>query len=99
MNKKIYLEAQENVLRWKEEDLQEEIKEEYKALLFESQKLVADKEMILYLKQLLKKAKKLPVRSMGSAYYVHSLKGKLMTMVEEKKYHKRELRRVEKKVN
>jgi hypothetical protein len=98
MNKKLYEQAKENILKQKDEDLKEEIKEEYKALLFESQKLVADKEMMLHLKSLLKKAKNIPVRSMGSAYRVHSLKGRLMTMIEEKKYHKRELKELEGRV-
>jgi hypothetical protein len=99
MNKKLYEQAKNNIIKEREEDLQEEIKEEYKALLFESQKLAADKEMMLHLKSLLKKAKKIPVRSMGSAYYVHSLKGRIMTMIEEEKYHEKELKELEKKLD
>ena len=55
--------------------------------------------MMLHLKALLKKAKKLPVRSMGSAYYVNNLKGRIMTMIEEGKYHERELREIEGRLN
>lgn len=98
MNQKLYEQAKKNIIKEREEELQAEIKEEYKALLFESQKLVADKEMMLHLKSLLKKAKKLPVRSMGENYSVNHLKGKIMTMIEEGKYHKRELREIEGRV-
>ena len=48
MNQKLYEQAKKNIIKEREEDLKEEIKEEYKALLFESQKLVADKEMMLH---------------------------------------------------
>ena len=98
MNKKLYLEAKENVLKQRDEDLKEEIKEEYKALLFESQKLIADKEMMLHLKKLLKKAKKLPVRSMGENYVVNNLRGRIMGMISDKKYHPRELKELEGRV-
>lgn len=98
MNKKLYEEAKENVLLQRNEDLKEEIKEEYEALLFESQKLAADKEMLVYLKKLLKKARKIPVKSMGSAYYMNHLKGKIITMIEEGKYHPRDLKEVEGRV-
>jgi hypothetical protein len=98
MKNKIYEQAKKNIIKEREEELQAEIKEEYKALLFESQKLVADKEMMLHLKSLLKKAKKIPVRSMGGSYIVNSLRGRIMTMIEEKKYHPRALKEVEGKV-
>ena len=54
--------------------------------------------MMLHLKKLLKKAKKMPVRSMGESYYVHGLRGRIMTMIEEGKYCEKELRELEGRV-
>ena len=98
MKKKLWEQAKANILRHREEELDEEIQVEYEALLYESQLLTAKGETLAKIKDLHKRVKKLGARSMCDGYLLHGLRRSIEDMSKTGKYHPKSLKKCEKEV-
>jgi len=97
MNSNLYLQAIRNVEAERKKELEESVKEEYKSLLYESQKKIATgrlKDKIGYLYK-----KSLEMRSSGWACLsLNGLKNSIARIHETGIYHPAELRDLEKRI-
>ncbi len=98
MDQKLYEKAKRNILRIKEREFKQEVKEEYGSLLYNSQLLTAKGETLAKIKDLHKRVKKLGARSMCDGYMLHGLKSGIEDMAKTKKYHPKSLKKCEMEV-
>ena len=98
MDKKLYEQAKKNILKEKEKEFKEEVREEYKHLVYLSQMIKANAQIIRKVESLKKKVNKMGARSMADGYYLNSLRRAVNDIIEKGKYHPDNLRILEKKV-
>ena len=98
MNKKLYEQAKSNIMKEKDEEFKEEVREEYKHLIYLSQMVKADAKIIKKVESLKKKVNKMGARSMADGYYINHLQGEVGRIIEKGKYHPDNLKRLEEKV-
>ena len=87
MDKKILELAKRNVELFNKEDLKEQIKEEYKQLLYKSEKKKTDKNTLIKIQRLFEKSKSINPLNFGDAYPCFYAKKTIKEYVETGKYH------------
>lgn len=95
MNKKLYEKAKRNVESERARELKEEIKHEYDRLVWESEKKVLDVKTRKKVEQLLERASATPATSMAGGYLRHGLISNAKSILENRKYHPKELKKLE----
>jgi hypothetical protein len=99
MNKKLYEQAKKNILKEREREFKEEVKEEYEHLVYLSHMKKADVNIMKEIKEFKRKLDKTSIKNMGDSYYLRSLKGSVQEIISTKMYHPKDLKILIKKVN
>lgn len=84
--------AKVNVHKVKEAELNEEVREEYKRLKFESEKINADENALIEIQELSERYKKFSARGMGDSYILNHNRDKINEIFRKKRYHPKELK-------
>lgn len=75
---------------------EKEIEDEYKNLLYDSQKRMASKETIKEIKKLYKVANEIKISGLGHSYMIHAVRGSLKEIIKTRIYHPKDITKFKK---
>ncbi len=92
----LWTQARINIQKAKEAELRIEIREEYKKLKFESERISTDEELSAEIRRLYDKLCRISATGMGDAYVLGHYRTLLKEIITNKKYHPKELEEIKK---